>query len=220
MHGASSAGLHIPGPAHLAKTASTVAQVCGSRLPLTGTIPSAPCGPFHKPRLRRSASSGAGGLGLRDHQPLGQHLAQVLGPQLRRDASAANRAMIRCDWVGSRPLRDSSPSSTVSSSGWGSARPPAARPARYRRRAARQAPDANSYLEHSFDLPITRPRFVATETTVTQEFWRLREGAQIRENGRRVACKRARSRMVRGMVGDPLPNLARRFACCLAALSL
>jgi hypothetical protein len=56
-----------------------------------------------------------------------------------------------------------------------------------------------------------RPRFVTTETTVTQEFWRLREGAQIRENGRRVACKRARSRMVGamgGMVGDPPPNLA------------
>ena len=54
-HGVSSSGLHMPGAAHLANTASSVARASGSSSPRNSLIPSIPCLP--SVRWRRRACS-------------------------------------------------------------------------------------------------------------------------------------------------------------------
>ncbi|CFH21567.1 Uncharacterised protein [Mycobacterium tuberculosis] len=56
-HGAFCSGLHIPGAASLAHTASIVARSSGVTYPLSRDIPSTSCFPNVKPRRRARSSS-------------------------------------------------------------------------------------------------------------------------------------------------------------------
>ena len=91
MQGSSSAGLHMPGAASLAKTASMVARASGVSQPLIGVMPSMSWRPMVRPRRLARSMSVKSPSGLRQSVSLSASLASSSG----RCSRPAGRVALR-----------------------------------------------------------------------------------------------------------------------------